>query len=157
MRPMRMPNGMPSTTGSYFDWLQDEINRLFEPESAELGPGLLDRPAAPRVDILEYDDRFEMLCDLPGVSENDIELTLANNVLTLKGEKRPPAAEAGQQKKDRKLYRDEIWYGNFQRTVSLPQGIDAEKVSATCKDGVLTVTVPKRDEAKQRRIEIKSS
>ncbi len=157
MRPMRMPNGMPSTTGSYFDWLQDEINRLFEPESAELGPGLLDRPAAPRVDIMEYDDRFELLCDLPGVSENQIELTLANNVLTLKGEKKPPVGEAEQQKKNRKLYRDEIWYGNLQRTVSLPQGIDAEKVSATCKDGVLTVTVPKRDEAKQRRIDIKSS
>ncbi len=156
MRLMRMPNGAPSTTGSYFDWLQDEINRLFDPEAAELGPGLLDRPAAPRVDIVEYEDRFELLCDLPGVNEDDIELTIAANVLTLKGEKKAPVSEE-RREKDCKLYRDEIWYGNFQRTISLPQGVDSEKVQATSKNGVLTVTVPKRDEAKQRRIEIKSS
>jgi len=156
MRLMRMPNGVPGTTGSYFDWLQDEINRLFDPEAAELGPGLLDRPAAPRVDIVEYEDRFELLCDLPGVDENDIELTIAANVLTLKGEKKAPVSEE-RRDKGCKLYRDEIWYGNFQRTISLPQGVDSENVGATSKNGVLTVSVPKRDEAKQRRIEIKSS
>ena len=156
MRLMRMQNGVPSTTGAYFDWLQDEINRLFDPEAAELEPGLLDRPAAPRVDIVEYEDRFELLCDLPGVDENDIELTIAANVLTLKGEKKAPVSEE-RREKGCKLYRDEIWYGSFQRTISLPQGVDSENVNATSKNGVLTVSVPKRDEAKQRRIEIKSS
>ncbi len=155
MRLMRMPNGVPSSTGSYFDRLEDEINRLFDPEATELGPGLLDRPAAPRVDILEFDDRFELLCDLPGVTDKDIELTIAANVLTLKGEKKAPFA-GDEQKGDRKLYRDEIWYGSFQRTISLPQGVDSDRVSAGSKDGVLTVRVPKRDEAKQRTIQIES-
>lgn len=156
MRAMRMPNGMPTSPASYFDWLQDEINRLFDPDASELGPGLLDRPAAPRVDIIEYDDRFELLCDLPGVDEREIELTMAANVLTLKGEKKAPLAD-NEQKRDRKVYRDEIWYGSFQRTISLPQGVDTERVTATGKNGVLAVTIPKRDEAKQRRIQIKSS
>jgi len=90
-------------------------------------------------------------CDLPGVKLDDLELTVASGVLTLKGEKKLP-----ERNERSRVYREEIWAGRFQRTISLPGEVDAEKVTADLADGVLAVALPKREESKPRQITVKS-
>jgi len=133
-----------------FDWLQRQINELFDlPRSAE-NQGVFDRTSSPAVDVIEHSDRFVVECDLPGIDKQDLDITMASEVLTIKGEKKP------QRSADKaKVYKNEAWTGSFQRTISLPAGVDPDKVEAAYKDGVLSVTIPKKEEAKARRIELK--
>lgn len=134
-----------------FDWLQRQINDLFQfPRFPEV-QGLFDRRVSPALDVVEHADHFLVECDLPGIEQKDIDITVAAGVLTIKGEKK-------QEKKSEKskVYRKETWEGSFQRTVSLPATVDADKVEASYRDGVLRVLLPKRDEAKTRRVELKS-
>jgi len=134
-----------------FDWLQQQINDLFEfPRFPEM-QGLFDRRMSPAVDVVEHPDRFTVECDLPGIDQKDIELSIASGVLTIKGEKK------GEKVNDKaKVYRKETWEGSFQRTVALPATVDADKVEATYRDGVLEIELPKKEEAKTRKIELKA-
>jgi HSP20 family protein len=111
--------------------------------------GLFDRTASPEIDVVETEDNYQVYCDLPGVEEKDIDISLAANVLTIKGEKRPPERQV-----EAKVYRREDWAGTFQRTLSLPKTVEPDSVEARLKDGVLTVTLAKRAEAKTRKIDI---
>jgi HSP20 family protein len=140
----------PEPVGT-FDWLQQQINDLFDfPHVPEM-QGLFDRRISPAVDVVEHPDRFTVECDLPGIDQKDIDLSIASGVLTIKGEKKAEKVS------DRaKVYRKETWEGSFQRTVALPAGVDAEKVEATYRDGVLVIELPKKEEAKTRKIELKS-
>lgn len=130
------------------DRLQNEINRLFDPDYGANG-GLLDRAVSPALDVVEDDDTFTVYMDLPGVEEKDVDVSIASNVLTIKGTKQLP--ELGE---DVKIYRQEEWEGSFQRTLSLPHGVDTQKVQARMKNGVLTVTLPKREETKPKQIKV---
>ncbi|MFP4431104.1 MAG: Hsp20/alpha crystallin family protein [Spirochaetaceae bacterium] len=112
--------------------------------------GLFDRTASPEIDVVETEESFHVYCDLPGVEEKDMDISLAANVLTIKGEKRPPERQG-----EVKVYRREDWAGTFQRTLSLPKTVEPDSVEARLKDGVLTVTLSKRAEAKTRKIDIK--
>ena len=105
---------------------------------------------APNVDIVETEDSYQIHAELPGITEDEVNVTLNNNVLTLSGEKK-------QEVKDEKenYVRVERTYGKFERSFSLPSNIVADKVDADYKDGVLTITVPKAEEAKSRTIKIK--
>lgn len=105
---------------------------------------------APNVDIVENEDSYEIHAELPGVTEEEVNVTLNNNVLTLSGEKK-------QEVKDEKenFVRVERTYGKFERSFSLPSNIQADKVDANYKDGVLSIKVPKAEEAKSRSIKIK--
>jgi len=129
--------------------LQDEMGRLFDYESGFENAGLFDRNTSPAMDVIEKADEYVAVCDLPGVEEKDLDISVANNVLTLKGEKRPQ-----EKRENAKVYRREEWSGTFQRTLSLPRGVDAEKISAELKNGVLRVVLPKREEEKPRRVEV---
>ena len=134
-----------------FDWLQRQINDLFDyPRFPEM-QGLFDRTISPAVDVVEHPDRFTVECDLPGIDQKDIDLSIGAGVLTIKGEKKDEKVAD-----KTKVYRKETWEGSFQRTISLPTTVDADKVEATYRDGVLRVILPKRDEAKTRRIALKS-
>ncbi len=134
-----------------FDWLQQQINDLFDfPRFPEM-QGLFDRRISPAVDVVEYPDHFRVECDLPGLDMKDIDLSIASGVLTIKGEKREERAND-----KAKVYRKETWEGSFQRTVSLPATVDADKVEAAYRDGVLVVRLPKKEEAKTRKIELKN-
>jgi HSP20 family protein len=131
--------------------LQDEVNRLF---STSLGRGFddegLSRGAwAPNVDIFENKDSIVLEAELPGMNREDFELTVENNVLTLRGERRF-------EKKDEadNYHRVERAYGSFMRSFTLPQTVSSEGASAEYKNGVLRVTLHKREEVKARRIEI---
>ena len=131
--------------------LQDEINRLFgsanNNESSSATASWI-----PAVDVHEYADRFEFYVDIPGVDPNKVELTLESGVLTLSGERSvPPSRNQGE---EAQFQRTERGVGHFYRRFVLPQTVDSEKVNATGKDGVLTVTVPKQAKAMPRRIQI---
>jgi len=130
--------------------LQDEINRLFgnvrENDSSSATATWI-----PPVDIHEYPDRFELYVDLPGVDPSKVELTLDGGILTLSGERLEQLSKPGE---DPQARRTERGVGSFHRRFVLPDTVDGEKVNATGKNGVLTVTIPKQAKALPRRIQI---
>ncbi|MBE2294232.1 MAG: Hsp20/alpha crystallin family protein [Phycisphaerales bacterium] len=132
--------------------LQREMNRLLDTgrlDNAEAGHVLADW--APTVDIEEETNQFIIHADLPGVENKDIDITLENGVLTLKGQRSTENQEEGKQYR-----RVERVRGTFMRRFALPDVADADKVSAKYKDGVLEVLVPKRESVQPRRIAIES-
>ena len=132
---------------------QREVNRLLDASrfgDEETGHSLV-ADWAPAVDIKEEPNQFVIHADLPGVEVKDIDIALENGVLTLKGQR------AMEQREESKNYRRvERVRGTFLRRFSLPDAVDAEKVTAKCRDGVLEVLVPKRETAQPRRIAIES-
>lgn len=106
----------------------------------------------PRVDIIESGDVYKVLADLPGMNKDDIEIALDNNVLTIKGERKIELEE-----KKENAHLTERAYGKFIRKFNLRNVIDTAKIDASFKDGVLTVSLPKLEEAKPRKIEIQAS
>lgn len=134
-----------------FRSLQTEINRVFEnfwrglpAPTGGFGAGWPFEAATPRVDVSETDKEIEITAELPGLSENDVEISLTEDVLTLKGEKKSEREE-----KDKNYYVSERSFGSFRRSIPLPSGVDQDKVKATFKNGVLRITVPKTEEAKK--------
>ena len=109
--------------------------RRFEP----LGSG-----KQPVADLVENDREFRVKAELPGMTDENVEVTFSEGLLTIKGEK-----EEKREEKDEDYHLSERHYGSFRRSFSLPQSIDAGKVEASMKDGVLTVILPKRPEAKK--------
>jgi len=105
---------------------------------------------APDVDIYEDKDRVEVSLDVPGLDEKDIEVKVEDDTLYIKGERK---FEHEDKKKD--YHRIERCYGSFMRAFSLPSSVDASKTEAKLAKGVLTVTLPKREEAKPKAIDIK--
>lgn len=103
----------------------------------------------PRVDVSESDKAITVSAELPGLDENDIEVSLAHNVLTISGEKKEEKEDKG-----KNYYRMERSYGSFRRAVPLPAEVETDKVDAKFKKGVLTVTLPKTVEAQQQRKKI---
>lgn len=116
--------------------------------------GLSQMALSPRLDVAESDDGYEVTAELPGMTEKDIEVTVADGGLTLKGEKKD---ERDTKKKDYHL--TERSYGAFRRVLRIPQGVDSSKISASFRDGVLKVVIPKSKEAKkkQRKVDIRAS
>jgi HSP20 family protein len=131
--------------------LQDEINRLFS-NGTQSDSSSATASWIPLVDIHEYKDRFEFYVDAPGVEPDTIGLTLEGGLLTLSGVR----SEQGINKRgDEPQYcHTERSHGHFDRRFVLPNTVDSDKVNATGKNGVLTVTIPKQAKAMPRRIEI---
>jgi HSP20 family protein len=134
-----------------FESLQDEINRLFDGVRSPEPRGLFDRAFSPAVDVVEHGDRFEVLCDVPGVEAKDIETSISGAVLTIKGERK----ESGTSE-SANLYRTDRRAGKFQRTLQLPLPVNAGQVEAQLKDGVLRIVLPKQEELKPRQITVKA-
>jgi HSP20 family protein len=131
--------------------LQEEVNRLFSTNLTRgFGEEAIGRGAwNPTVDIYENKDQIVLEAELPGMKSDDFELSIENNVITLRGERR------FEKKDDTDNYhRVERSYGAFTRSFTLPQTVSAEGAKAEYNHGVLRVTLPKREEAKSRRIEI---
>ena len=130
--------------------LQDEINRLFG-NATQNDSSSATATWVPAVDVHEYADRFELYVDVPGVDPEKVDLTLENGVLTLSGQR----SEVLDKRKDEPLYqRSERGQGHFYRRFVIPNTVDSDKVNATGKNGVLTVTIPKQAKAMPRRIQI---
>lgn len=139
---------------SYDPWsdyrqLQEDINELFNIDYVTPTRGLYDRSVALPIDVVETTDDIIVTCEIPGITEKDIDVTLTSNVLTIKGKK-----EENQEEKKGKYYRKESWSGSFQRTVSLPGSVNADKIKAALTNGMLTITLPKREEAKPKQISV---
>jgi HSP20 family protein len=131
--------------------LQREVNRLFDTSRLGDEGGVLTSDWAPAVDIKEEDDRFVIHADVPGVDAKDIEITMEKGVLTLKGQR---VAESKEETD--KYKRVERVRGTFLRRFSLPDTVDADKITAKSKDGVLEVIVPKGKAAQPHRIQVES-
>jgi len=130
--------------------LQDEIERLFEtpfPELAATSQTL--NGWTPRLDVFEDKENLYVKAELPGMKREDIELSLHDGTLSLSGERKSETKTEGTEQ-----YQAERFFGRFQRTITLPAPIATDKVKADYKDGILTVTLPKTEEAKPRKIEV---
>ena len=134
---------------------QDDVNQLFgESRTGSLGESdqssVVTSNWTPAVDIKEESDRYVLEADIPGVNPKDIEVTMDNGVLTIKGERK-------EEKEDKEKHVSERRYGSFQRTFRLPDSVSEDKATAEFKKGVLRVTLPKKPEAQKpvRKIAIK--
>jgi len=127
--------------------LEKEFNRFWG--GAIQAPDWFEGAWVPSVDVTETDDAYVIEADLPGLSKDDIELVIVDNVITLKGERRNEHEE-----KAKGYHRFERYYGGFQRSFEIPGGFNGDKVTAQMSNGVLQVTVPKREEAKPKQIQV---
>lgn len=146
------PEGQTQTRPwGMLDQLYREMNSMFEPSLTEQGEeGKLEiADWAPAVDIKENEDRYELHVDLPGVDPKTVEVTADNGALEIKGERNSElkSSQGG-------YSRIERHFGRFYRRFSLPDQVDADNIKATSENGVLTVTIPKVETAKPRRIEV---
>ena len=136
-------------------WLEVEdmgnrLHRLFGDPSN--GEGSHRSDWSPVVGVEETSEELLLSAEIPGMSIEDIEIEVENNVLTLKGEKK----EEKEESEDRRYHLWERRHGSFKRTFGLPRTVKTEKITASVKDGVLVIQVPKAPEAKSRKITIKS-
>ncbi len=137
--------------------LRDEMDRMMEEFFDEplfsLRPRMLERMGAffPRVDVSENDKEIVVTAEVPGMDENDVEVSFKDGILTIKGEKR-----AEKEEKDRRYHRIERTYGSFRRDIEMPCEVEEDKITATYKKGELTVVLPKstRPEVIGKRIPV---
>jgi HSP20 family protein len=144
-----MTNGVTRWTPSQQLASREPLFRLFDTFFNEGGEDLATRTWTPPVDIQETDDAYRIQVELPGMKKEDIQITLENNVLRLSGERK-----FEKDVKKENFHRIERVYGTFSRSFALPTQVSSDKVDATFQDGVLTITVPKAEQAKPRRISI---
>jgi HSP20 family protein len=137
--------------GHPFYSLQREMNRLFDDffRGFDLEPfgALEDRYAgfSPSIDVRESEEEFIIKAEIPGIDEKDVEVLVSDDAVTLKGEKKEE-----QEDKGKDYYRLERSYGSFHRVIPLPKGINLEKVEATFKNGILSIKLPKTEEAQTK-------
>jgi len=134
--------------------MQREINRMFDSffrsgwiEDTGLAPAAW----SPATDIVESDAGYVVKVELPGMSRDDVKITMQENQLSIHGEKKHE-----KEGKEKGFHRIERSYGAFQRCFTLPTAVDASKIDASFKDGILTVTLPRSEEAKPKTIEVKA-
>jgi HSP20 family protein len=126
--------------------LRDEIDRLFEAPLARTSEFLGWTPA---FDVYEDKDNFVVKAELPGMKKEDINVSLHDGSLVISGERQAETPGEGTE-----VYRAELFFGKFQRVVALPAMVAPDKVKAQYKDGILTITLPKAEEAKPKQIQV---
>lgn len=138
--------------GGLFD-LHRQMNRLFDElfdtsgDASGGGGGLFGGGARPAVDIHQEDDRIEITAELPGVKEEDIDLSVEDGMLCLAGEKKSSREDSQSGYRERS-------YGRFERRITLPTNVDQDKIEADFRDGVLTITLPKAEKERGRKIRL---
>lgn len=132
--------------------LQNEVNRLFSSSFSRGGEDQMMRGDwSPQVDIFENKDQIVLEAELPGMKPEDVDISIENNVLTLHGERKFEKKDEGDN-----FHRVERSYGSFTRSFTLPPTVSSENANAEFENGVLRLTLAKREEAKPRRIEVKA-
>jgi HSP20 family protein len=159
----------PSTLQPWrpFESFRREVDRLFDDFSSGIWRSPFGRSfiepfqrseaafgSMPAVDVTQTDKGYEITAELPGMEDKDVEVKLANGILTIRGEKR-----AEKEEKNQDYYLSERSFGSFERSFQVPENIDTDKISAGFKKGVLTITLPKSAEAQraEKKIEVKAS
>jgi HSP20 family protein len=130
--------------------IQNEMNRILDTSLRRQGG--FEAVFSPALDLVVEKDNVVVKADLPGLTKEDVTVTLQDNYLTIRGEKKHES-----EKKEANYFLSERVYGSFTRSIELPLAVDAQKIDARFKDGVLTVTLPKTEEAKPKQIEVKVS
>ena len=132
--------------------IQDEMNRLFDFSLARR-PGktldLLERVWSPAIDVFESKDNIVVKADIPGMTKDEIKITVHGNTLVIQGEKKRE-----KEVKEDNYIRSERIYGGFYRAITLPETVDAANVKANYKNGVLELSLPKKEEAKPKEIKV---
>lgn len=132
--------------------LQQEMNRLFETSMGRGTPGgLLATDYLPPVDVTRDSEKISVTVDLPGMKKEDLDLTVVNGHLFIRGEKKQESGDG-----NRQLHRAERFYGAFERVIDLPNPVDADRIRASFTDGVLRIEAPIREEARPRQITVET-
>ena len=149
----RAPLARPDFTS--FSPLSREISRLLDEFSRSLSAvGALTAPVSPSIDVTETDKEIEIAAELPGLERQDVEISLEDNVLMIRGEKKMPADTDD---KNKNYHLTERSYGIFYRAFQLPVGIDPASVEATMSNGVLKIKIPKPAHTDAKKIEVKEA
>jgi len=157
--PFRGQGNMMRPELSLFGSLQREVDRLFD----DFTRGIRSNESSmllPSIDVSETDKEIEVTVDLPGLERKDVDISLENDVLTIRGEKKietKPDDKADKGGKDKTYHVAERSYGVFYRVIQLPPGIDPSKVQATMSKGVLKITIPKPERSQAKKIEVKEA
>ena len=131
--------------------LQKQINKLFDSSFSRLPQQFVSEDIfTPVIDLYEKDNEYVVEAELPGLKQNEINVSMEDDILTISGERKRE-----KEVKRENFYRSERSYGKFVRRIALPQDADKEKVKASYKDGVLKVSIPKSEEAKPKKIDVK--
>ena len=133
--------------------MQREINRMFDSffrGGAADDDAFITSDWIPAVDIAEHDNEYLVKLELPGVSKDDVKITMQNNILSVRGEKKNEKDSKGSN-----YHRVERSYGAFQRTFALPSTVKADRIDASYSDGILTIVLPKAEEARAKQIDVK--
>ncbi|QEA38104.1 Hsp20/alpha crystallin family protein [Pistricoccus aurantiacus] len=136
-----------------FDWFRQVMDEFFPTATSDIRsmpPGTF-----PMINMGRTDDSYRVYVFAPGLSENELEVSVQDNVLTLQG-KRESALGADEQQQGA-YYRKERFSGEFSRSITLPEGVDTERAEARATNGLIEIQLPKREEMKPRRVEIKSA
>jgi HSP20 family protein len=162
--PMRDRTGLARPEANPFGSLQREVDRLFEEFSR--GLPMFATPAmmniVPSVDVAETDKEIEITAELPGLERKDIEISLEDDTLTIRGEKKVETEEDAKKDKgsannNKNYHLSERSYGVFYRVLQLPPGIDPSSVKATMSNGVLKIAIPKPVRTQAKKIEVKEA
>jgi len=152
MNPIRYQNPELVLWPSLDRWtsLRDDLNSLFEsPLWSGVGrAGQLFSGWSPALDLYQNNDNVIAVAELPGMRREDIQISLHDGTLTISGERKRESSNG------EKAERTERYIGTFRRSITLPARVDANKVTATYRDGILTVTLPKAEEAKPKQIQV---
>jgi len=133
--------------------LREEINRLFDSPFGELTRHMeLFNGWTPALDVYEDKDNLIVKAELPGMKREEIDISFHDGTLTITGERKYE-----EKNEDAETYRAERFFGKFHRTLALPKPVQSDKATATYKDGILTVTLPKTEEAKPKQIQVNVS
>jgi HSP20 family protein len=140
-----------------FGSLQREVDRLFDEFARGLGPLVANSNGSliPSMDVSETDKEIQITAELPGLERKDVEISLEDNILTIKGEKKVEQKQADKDNKN--FHLSERSYGVFYRMLELPPGIDPATVQATMSNGVLKITIPKPVRSETKKIEVKEA
>ncbi len=136
--------------------LQREMNRLFSNFFGDFGLPSIESErfsATPAIDIVENDKAYRVNVELPAINSEDVDISINENYLTIKGEKK----EEKEEHNGNTVVRSERYYGSYQRTISLPQNVDTDKAKASFEKGVLTIEIPKKIEAQSKSRKLKIS
>jgi HSP20 family protein len=135
--------------GTSFQDIQDEMNRMIQRAFEDLGVSERVGPEgstwSPAVELNEQDGTYQLKAELPGVNKDDIDIEVGEDWIILKAE-----TKQSEEEKEKNIYRSEIRYGKFIRSIPLPSAVDNSQAKAEYKDGILTVTVPKSEEEQKR-------
>ncbi len=140
----------PWHTDKDFEVMHREIDRMFNCFHSDAHDEEASKTLMPAVDIVERENDFNIKLELPGVEKKDVKITVQNNILTIKGEKKQENEKEGED-----YHRVERSYGIFQRSFTLPSSVNSENIDASYDNGVLTLSVPKLEEPKPKETEVK--